>query len=75
MKLRVVVHVKPGARQRKLVKLSDSEYLAWVVSPPRRGRANKELIELISEELRIPRSKIRIIRGQSSRTKVLEIEI
>ena len=45
-----------------------------VNSPPVGGAANEELVEIISEEFGIKKSAIKIIRGQSSRNKVIEIE-
>ena len=38
------------------------------------GAANEELIEVLSEEFRIKKRAIKIISGQSSRNKVIEIE-
>jgi len=37
------------------------------------GKANKELIKLISKKLRIPQSEVTITRGQRSRDKNLLI--
>ena len=38
------------------------------------GAANEELIEVLSEEFGIKKRAIKIISGQSSRNKVIEIE-
>ncbi len=43
-------------------------------APPVGGAANEELIEVLSEELGIKKRAIKIISGQSSRNKVIEIE-
>lgn len=48
--------------------------LARVNEPPVDGRANKALIGLISRRLGIAKSRIGLVRGESSRKKVLEIE-
>jgi uncharacterized protein (TIGR00251 family) len=45
-----------------------------VHSPPVEGAANEELIEILSEEFEIKKTAIRIIRGHSSKDKVIEIE-
>ena len=39
------------------------------------GKANVALTALIARELGIPKSSIRIVRGQTSRHKLLELEI
>ncbi len=43
-------------------------------SPPVGGAANKELVEILSEELGIRKTALNIIKGRSSRDKVIEIE-
>ena len=44
-----------------------------IASPPEKGKANRELIKFISEKLEIPKKNIKIISGEKSHTKVLEI--
>ena len=47
-------------------------HLKWGVSSvPEDGKANKELIVAISKLLKIPKSEIEILSGQSSRNKIL----
>lgn len=45
-----------------------------VASPPEKGKANKELIRFISEKLEMPRKNIKIIAGEKSSLKALEVE-
>jgi hypothetical protein len=45
-----------------------------VNAPPVGGAANEELIEVLSEEFGIKKTSIKILRGISSRNKVVEIE-
>lgn len=42
---------------------------------PEGGKANDALIKLLARELKIPKSSITIKRGQSSRHKLLNIEM
>ena len=44
-----------------------------VASPPVDGQANAALTRLIARELEIPPSSVRLVRGSSGRTKVLEL--
>jgi hypothetical protein len=44
-----------------------------LTAPPVEGAANEQLIEIIAEELRVKKSRVKIIRGQSSKIKVVEI--
>jgi uncharacterized protein (TIGR00251 family) len=44
-----------------------------VTAPPESGKANKACIELISEELNIPKNRIQILKGHTSKEKQIEI--
>ena len=44
-----------------------------IASPPEKGKANRELVKFISEKLEIPKKNIKIISGEKSHIKVLEI--
>lgn len=46
----------------------------WVDAPAVDGKANRRAVEVLARELRVRRSAIRIVRGERSRQKVLEIE-
>ena len=45
----------------------------YLTAVPIQGKANKELIKLLSEELSVSKSKISIIRGRKSKEKVIEV--
>ncbi|OGH93591.1 MAG: hypothetical protein A2538_05190 [Candidatus Magasanikbacteria bacterium RIFOXYD2_FULL_41_14] len=44
-----------------------------LTAPPVDGKANEALIELLSKKYQIPKSRIKIISGQKSKNKTLEI--
>jgi uncharacterized protein len=46
----------------------------YLNSPPADGKANSELIKMLSKELHIAKSGIKIVRGEKSRKKIISIE-
>lgn len=44
-----------------------------VAAAPEDGKANEEIIKFFAKILKIPRSKIEILRGEISRIKILKI--
>ena len=46
----------------------------YLTSAPVGGKANKELIELLSKKLKCSKSRINIIKGRRSREKIIEID-
>ena len=45
-----------------------------VHAPPREGKANKALIELLANYFSVPKASVKIIRGQTGRRKLIEID-
>jgi uncharacterized protein (TIGR00251 family) len=52
-----------------------SELSVKVSAPPTDGSANQAVIKLLAKELGIAKSKIEIKRGQTSKHKLLELDI
>ena len=61
---RIWVTVKPRAKTEEVRKTDEGQYLASVHAPPQQGKANKALIELLANYFSVPKSSVRIVRGQ-----------
>ncbi|OGW37647.1 MAG: YggU family protein [Nitrospirae bacterium RBG_13_39_12] len=68
------VKVEPRSSRKGISGLLGDTLKIRVNAPPVGGAANEELIEILSEELGIKKTSIKIVSGQSSRNKVVEIE-
>ncbi len=66
--------LKPGAKKNAIRAESADSIQVWITSRPVEGKANAHLIKLLSKSLRVSQSSCRIVRGQTARTKVVEIE-
>lgn len=73
MAFKIWVTVKPQAIRQELKKNASGEYAASVRAPAREGKANEATIELLADYFSVPKSSVRIIRGQTSRRKLVEI--
>lgn len=71
--MEIKVHVKLRSSKVEVIKMSQTEYAVRLTAPPEKGKANEQLIDAISEFLKVPRRKISIVRGAASREKTLEI--
>ncbi len=69
------VKVKPNAKKDEVKQLESDYFEVRVTAPPEKGKANSRVIELLSKHLKIPKSKIKIKKGEKSREKVFEISI
>lgn len=56
------------------VDANDGElYKVYVTAAPEKGKANKKMIELLAEYFKASKSQIKIIKGEISRNKIVEI--
>ena len=68
------IKVEPRSSRKGISGLMGDAIKIRVNAPPAGGAANEELIEVLSEEFGIKKTSIKILRGISSRNKVVEIE-
>ncbi len=68
------VKVEPRSSKRKLAGLHADALKVKLTSPPVEGKANEELIEFLSETFSIRKSAVRILKGSSSKQKLVLIE-
>lgn len=74
MARKIWVTVKPLAKHENVIVHSDGELLASVNAPANEGKANSRLIELLAEYFHTAKSNIRILHGQRSRRKLIEVD-
>jgi len=70
----IQVKVQPRAKRREVAADGASGLTVKVLSPPEGGRANREVIELVAEHFGLPVSKVRIVRGEKSRHKLVSVD-
>ena len=67
------VKVKPNSKSPKIVE-EDGSLTVHLKSPPIDGKANEELIKVLADKYDVPKSRITIKSGLTSRQKLVEIE-
>jgi uncharacterized protein len=71
---RICLYVQPGASKTQIAGIHDGLIKVRVAAPPVDGAANQALVEFVAKRLRIPKSRIRVVSGLTSKRKVLEID-
>lgn len=69
----VAVKVHPKARLNKVERMGEKEFKVWTTAAPEDGAANKAVIEALAEFLGCSKCKLDVVRGRTSRNKVLRI--
>jgi uncharacterized protein YggU (UPF0235/DUF167 family) len=71
--MKISVTVKPNSNKGPLVELQpDGSYLIYVREIASGSQANEALIKTLAKYFSIPKSNLKIVRGLSSRHKLIE---
>ena len=70
----IKVKVFPRAKKQGIIKKSNDSFEIKVKEKPLKGQANKAVINLLSFYFKIPKEKIRLIKGFRQRNKIFEIK-
>ena len=72
--MRVKIKVHARARHSRLAGQVGEEWKLEVAAPPVEGKANRAVVEFLARSLGVPRSAIRIVAGERSPHKLIEID-
>ncbi len=75
--MRLLIKVVPKAR-RNALEAADAaagyDLRVFVSVVPEKGKANQSVVKLLAKHFNVPKSKVRILRGESSTIKLVEVE-
>lgn len=69
----IEIVTRPGSQRRGLLRVDPRGLVIGVASPAEKGKANDELIAAIAEIADVARGEVSILRGASTRNKVVRI--
>jgi uncharacterized protein len=68
------VKVHPGAKISEITGFPGGVLQVKIAAPPEKGKANKELTEFLSRLLGVTKSSIRIVKGETGRSKLISVK-
>ena len=73
--MKISVHIKPNSRHREeVVKNDDGTLTVYIKAPTIEGRANAAAIKLLAKHFKVALSKVKLVRGATSKYKIFEID-
>lgn len=69
------LYVQPGASKSEIVGTHDGRLKVKISAPPVDGAANEAVIKFLAEYFKVGKSKVHLVRGESSRQKELLVEL
>lgn len=70
---RISVRVTPGAARSEVAGFAEGILRIKIAAPPLKGKANRELEAFLSQRLGLGRGEVAIIRGHTSRDKIVAV--
>ncbi|MDR1303189.1 MAG: DUF167 domain-containing protein [Puniceicoccales bacterium] len=71
--MRLSIRVIPNAPKSEIIFLDSGEWKIKIQAPPEDGKANGAIIQLLAKHFKVPKNFIRIVSGEKSRQKIIEI--
>jgi len=71
---RVAIKVHPRARRTAIAGRLGEAWKLDLAAPPVDGKANEECVRFFAELAGVPRSRVRMVMGATSRAKVVELD-
>ena len=73
--MKVSVRIKPNSRHREeVVPNDDGSLTIYTKAPAIEGRANAAAIKLLAKHFKVASSKVKLVRGATSKYKIFEID-
>lgn len=69
----IALRISPNASKNEIIKTEDGIKVK-ITAQPIDGKANKALIEYLSKQFKIPKSLFEIIKGETSKDKIVLIK-
>jgi len=74
-KIRLEIKAIPGAAKTEFAGVKDGRLRIRLAAAPEDGKANNELINFLSKTFDCPKRDVRIISGEKSRLKSIELPV
>ncbi|ADJ25617.1 protein of unknown function DUF167 [Dehalogenimonas lykanthroporepellens BL-DC-9] len=69
----IALKVQPGSGRNEITDTAAEIIRVRVTAAPEHGKANRAVAELLAERLGLPKSRVTIVRGLTSRRKVAAV--
>ena len=71
--MKIFIKAKPNAKEERIQKVTETNFVVFVKEPPIRGKANAAIIKALAGYFHVSVGDIAIVSGFTSRSKVIEI--
>ena len=69
----LTLHIQPGAKRTEVAGIHGEALKIRLAAPPVDGKANEALIAFVAKTLGVPKSRVELVSGQTSRAKRVRV--
>ncbi len=69
----VSVTVRAGARVREVTISTGGTITVKTTAAPEKGKANKDVVDMLAEHFKVPKSQVILLKGAASKQKIFKI--
>ncbi len=70
----IKVSVTPSAKKDSIIQVTPDHFKVSVKAKPERNMANKAVVLLVADYLKVPLNKVRMISGHHHHSKILSVD-
>jgi len=72
----MIISVKVSSKSKinLVTQLNDTHFTIHTTAAPDKGKANQAVLKLLATHLKIPKSRLTIIKGETTRQKLIKIK-
>jgi uncharacterized protein (TIGR00251 family) len=71
----LTLHIQPGAKKTGIVGLHGEALKIRLAAPPVDGKANAALLAFLAERLNVPKARLELVSGETSRAKRVKVSV
>ena len=69
--VKVNLRISPNSKNNEIIKEANGIVKVKIMAQPIDGKANKALIEFLSKNFKIPKTSIKIVKGETTKEKTI----
>ncbi len=73
--MRINIKAKPNAKEEKIEKIDDLNYIVSVKEPPVKGKANEAIRNALAVYFKTASARVKIVSGHKGRRKEIVIDL
>ena len=72
--MKIFVTVRTRSKKSEVEKIDEENYIVYTSQVPEKGKANKEVIDMLAKYFNLTQAQVNIVRGSNINKKIIDID-